>query len=165
MKKRGQMRLSFGMIFSIFLIVVFLAFAIFAIQKFLGLQSSVQVAKFVDDLQSDIDKMWRGSQGSIEKEYNLPKEMVHVCFTDYGSNKKGEHNNIYDTLRQTYFENENLFFDPIGSGQGLDSLEINHINLQKTTESENPFCLEKINGKIKLTIKKDFGESLVMIGK
>ena len=62
--KRGQMKLSFCMIFSIILILAFLAFTVYAIRKFLGIQTSVQIGKFGDDLQTDVDKMWRGSQGS-----------------------------------------------------------------------------------------------------
>ena len=78
MNKRGQMNISFGMIFSIILIVVFIAFAFFAIQKFLDIQNSVQVGKFGADFQADIDKMWRGSQGSQENKYFLPSKIKYV---------------------------------------------------------------------------------------
>ena len=84
------MKLSFGMIFSIILIVIFIGFAFFAIQKFLGIQNSVQVGKFSNDFQLDVDKIWKGSQGSEEKEYFLPKKITFVCFTDYSSDKKGK---------------------------------------------------------------------------
>jgi len=41
-EKRGQLKLSFGMIFSIILIIVFLGFAFFGIQKFMDYQKSIQ---------------------------------------------------------------------------------------------------------------------------
>ena len=145
--------------------VTFIAFSVFAIQKFLELQEIAQVSIFADNLQADIDKMWRGSQGSAQKEYVLPKAVIYICFTDYSSVKKGEYGNLYDDLLQTYFERENFFFSPVGSAQGLDSKEIKHLDLEKITENKNPFCIENINGKVKLIIKKNFGEALVTIGK
>ena len=66
--KRGQMKLSFGMIFSIILIIIFISFAFYAIQKFLSIQNSVQVGKFVNEFQQNVDKIWKGSQGSEKKE-------------------------------------------------------------------------------------------------
>ena len=159
------MRLSFGMIFSIILIVIFISFSIFSIQKFLDIQDTVQIGKFTDNFQADIDKMWRGSQGSVEKEYILPKGVIYICFTDYSSEKKGEYENIYGAFLEVYFEKENFFFYPVGSGQGLDSKEIKHIDLEKITENENPLCIENLNGKVKLIIKKNFGEALVTITK
>ena len=162
--KRGQMKLSFGMIFSIILIIIFISFAFFAIQKFLDIQNSVQVGKFGNDFQSNIDKIWKGSQGSEKKEYSLPKKINYVCLIDYSSDEKGPNMNFYRELEQAYYENENLFFYPIGSAQGLNAKEIKHIDLEKITENENPFCIENIDGKVNLIIKKDFGETLVTIG-
>ena len=164
---RGQMKLSFGMIFSIILIITFIAFAFYAIQKFLDIQNAAQVAKFANDLQFDIDKIWKGSQGSQKKEYFLPSKIKYVCFIDYDplSSKKGPNENFYDELKQLFYETENLFFYPLGSDQGLGAKEIKHIDLEKTTENENPFCTKNIKGKVSIIIKKDFNEALVTLSK
>ena len=82
MKKRGQMKISFGMIFSIILIIIFISFAFFAIKKFIGIQDAMKIGQFGDQLQSDIDKLWRGSQGSQEVEYFIPSKIESVCFVD-----------------------------------------------------------------------------------
>ncbi len=50
------MKLSFGMIFSIILIIVFLSFAFYAIKIFLNMQTTMQVGKFVEELRNDVDK-------------------------------------------------------------------------------------------------------------
>ena len=76
------MKLSFGMIFSIILIVIFIAFAIYGVKRFLGMQDTVQVEKFKADLQNDIDKIWKANQGSQEREYFVPKKIYEVCFVD-----------------------------------------------------------------------------------
>lgn len=161
--KKAQLKLSFGMIFSIILIIIFVSFAFYAVQKFIGVQNSVQVGKFASDFQNDIDKIWRGSQGNQEKEYSLPEKISFVCFTDYSSNEKGEKEEFYDELELVYFENENLFFYPVGSAEGLNAREMRHINLTKTTKTENPFCAENKNGRVSFTIQKDFNEALVTI--
>lgn len=138
--KRGQMKLSFGMIFSIILIVIFIAFAFYAIQKFLGIQNIVKVGQFVDNLQSDVDKAWRSSQYSQKVKYFLPTKVEEVCFTDD--------------------EYENLKFT---SDEYMVGKKIKHINITKITETEDPFCIETIKGKVEMTIKKDYGEALVTI--
>ncbi len=162
--KRSQMKLSFGMIFSIILIIIFLAFAFYAMQKFLEMQRDIQIGQFIEDLQADIDKMWQGLQGSQEVPYILPKKIKFVCFVDYNSNSRGEKANLYNQLKQVYQGYENLFFYPVGSAEGLNSFELKHIDLIKITEKENPFCIENKEGRIKMIIKKGFYDNLVCIG-
>lgn len=163
--KRGQATISFGMIFSIIMIIIFISAAFYAIQKFLDLQNSAQVGKFGSDFQADIDKMWKSSQGSQKYEYTLPAKVKFACFSDFNSEKKGANQNLYDSLRQAFYGRENFFFHPVGSAQGLNSKIVNHIDLEKMTQNENPFCLENKNGKLSVTIKKNFGEALVNVEK
>lgn len=141
MKRGAQLKLSFGMIFSIILIIVFIAFAFFAIKKFLGIKNEIQIRQFLDDLQKDVDKIWKGSQGSQEVEYILPSKIDAVCFT----------NDDY----------ENLFFRSKGYVRGK---KIDHIDIEKITE-EGDFCIEKVNSKVKILIKMNYGEKLVTITK
>ena len=92
------MNISFGMIFSILLIVFFIAFAFYGIKKFLGFQDTIKIEKFLDDLQSDVDRVWRGSQASQEKNRSCllqgrkPAERiskpVFPLFRDF---KRGQH--------------------------------------------------------------------------
>ena len=163
MEKGGQEHLSFGMIFSIILIVVFVAFAVYAITKFLSIGEIAQIAKFAEQMESDIDKIWKGSQGSRTAEYFLPSKIEYVCFADYNSNKKGANQGFYDELNLVYSSGENLFFYPVGSSEGLTSKEVKHIDIEKITEKENPYCIKNTDGKIKITLKKDFSEALVTI--
>ncbi len=132
--KRSQMKLSFGMIFSIFLIIIFISFAIYAIIKFVGLQHVAQIEIFKNDLQADVNKMWQSQQGSQVKKYYLPKKISEVCFEEDES------------------QNLMLISDiPIYWGN------IEHINI------ENSFCITNIEGKVSMTLVKDYGETLVKI--
>ena len=158
---KGQIKLSFGMIFSIILIIFFIAFAFFAIQKFLGLGDTINVGKFADDFQSNVDKLWKGSQGSQELEYSLPKKIKWVCFVNLLESKEGPYIDFYEEFGK-YVSDKNLFFYPVGSVE-LNGLKIEHIDFEKITEKENPFCVENINGKVKIGIEKDFGDALVSV--
>ena len=161
--KKGQVELSFGMIFSIFLIIVFIAFAIYAIGKFLDIQKSAKTGQFVQNLQVDIDKMWKSSSGSQEVEYSLANSVSLACFQDFELPKKGPRQDIYDDLRLARSENENFLFYPVGSSGGILGVEIKNINLRQMTASENPYCIENENGIIKMIISKGAGEALVKI--
>ena len=142
-KRRGQMQLSFGMIFSIILIIVFIAFAFYAIKKFLDFQEYSQIISFKEDLQNDIDSMWQSTQGSRPASYTLPRAIEQVCFK----------------------ADSRIFFEPLGSGQGIDPFSVEHIDIDKVIlrAGGRSYCIENKKGKIKMTIKKDFGDSLVDI--
>jgi hypothetical protein len=162
-RKSAQLKLSFGMIFSIFLIIIFLAFAFYAIKFLLNMQKSIKIGEFIKNLQEDIDKMQKGSSGSQKNEYVLNKKVDYICFIDYDSPKRGINRNLYDELQQLFFKDENLFFYPIGSGEGIDKVKIKNIDLIKITKNENPFCINCFEGKVDLIIKKEYGDRFVEI--
>jgi hypothetical protein len=134
--KRGQLKISFGMIFSIILIIIFLSFAFYAIMKIIGFQQNAQIGMFVNDLQEDIDNLWNSESGSFDREYVISKKVESVCFE---KNAK------------------NIFFMPAGVGGSFDYYEIEHVQLF------NGFCVKNEKGKIIINLEKNFGESLVSI--
>ena len=144
MKKRGQVKMSFGMIFSIILIVIFIAFAIYGIGKFLSLQKSITANQFVSNLQDDVTKAWEpGSvQTSVQKSYDLPNSISGICFR-----------NNEDNL---------IFIDP--DGYVKSGVNIDHLNISAMTSQGN-LCFNNTDGKVSFTIKKDLGETLVTITK
>jgi hypothetical protein len=140
MKKRGQLNLSFGMIFSIILIVVFLAFGTYAIIKIVDWQKTIQIQSFLRDLQNDVDKMWQSNQGSQVVTYSLPAKITAVCFSN-------------DELRNLKFVSSGI----------IDGKMINNLDIAAITARENPYCIQNPKGIISFTIAKDFGETLVRI--
>ena len=141
-KKRGQMQLSFGMIFSIILIIIFVVFAVYAIIKFLDLQKNIQIKKFAGDLQADVNKMWGSVDSQAEEKYILPGKINAVCFEDRGF--------------------ENLIFH---ASSPIEGVMIEHLDIEKITENETPFCIDNLDGKVSMIISKKEGESLVTITK
>lgn len=137
---KGELNLSFGMIFSIILIIAFIAFAFYAIQKFLNLQTTIKVNQFKEDLQEDIDRVWKSSQENFEGEYSLPKNIEAVCFE----------NDDYENMK---FQSEKFF----------ESQKINHIDIAETLKGEDSVCFENFEGKVSITLKKDYDDALVTL--
>jgi hypothetical protein len=142
MKKRGQMKMSFGMIFSIILIIAFLAFAFYAIRNFLGMQQEVQINQFKENLQNDVDRLWKSTSGSKPVEYPLPSRIEGVCFymDDLG---------IYNMLLQE----EKIFTEH----------KIKNIDIPRTVGDNSEVCKEVIDGKISFKLEKDSSNPLVRI--
>ena len=161
---RGQFHLSYGMIFSIILIVVFLAFAFYAIKTFLAFQDSAKAGRFFDQVQEDIDRVWKSSQSSEQQEYVVPSYADFVCFIDFISDAKGADSAFYSELKRADYGSENLVFYPV-KFTGFESKEIGHIDIAETTSEENPLCIKTSDGRVALILKKDFGEALVTISK
>jgi len=155
------MQLSFGMIFSILLIIFFVAIAFYAIKVLLNAQDNLKVSKFKLDLQNEIDKIWKSSKTSQEFGGNnlLPSKVKKVCVVDFSNPAIGDEE-LYKKLKQSFWENENLFFYPTA---GQDAMFIKNLDLEKTTASENPLCFDVLNSKVKFILEKNFGESLVTI--
>ena len=139
MKKQGQIAMSFGMIFSIILIVFFIVFAFYGINKFLNLQKEVQIKSFINDLQNDVERMKKSYEGSQPKAYVVPTKIEKVCFIDEDKNLR--------LLGEKY----------------SDSKKINGINIEKILGNEKEYCIQNIDGKIKLKLEINYGETLVTI--
>ncbi|MBU2612803.1 MAG: hypothetical protein KKB62_03725 [Nanoarchaeota archaeon] len=135
MKSKGaQMKLSFGMIFSIILIIIFLAFAFYAIQQFFSFQGQVTTSKFYDSLRKDVDEVWKASQASKAVGYLVPSGVSQVCFNDDS------------------FENVVLYKERSSVGQYVDHLEI--------TQS---ICITAVDGRVKFLLVKNYSDALVKV--
>ena len=142
-QKRGQIKMSFGMVFSILLIIFFIAFAFIVIKNFISLQSSVSTKQFSDNLQTDVNVVWKSAQANQQKSYNMPSSVNQVCFTN-------------DPTGDVIIYDNNGDANPGGN--------IENLNLTAMT-SNGDLCFNVVDGKINLVLKKDFGETLVTISK
>ena len=144
-EKKGAMELSFGMIFSIILIIIFIVFAIYGIGKFLNLQKNIQTKTFVDNLNFDIDKLWK-SQGSQPVEYPLPANVEKICFSE-----------------DEFEKDINL---EIRGEKLMGAYNIKHAKISEDfSKGTGGNCVSVENRKIFLQLEKDYGEALVRIEK
>jgi len=139
------MELSFGMLFSIILIIIFIAFAVYGIGKFLNLQKNIQTKTFVNDLNYDVDKLWR-SQGSQPVTYTVPVNVERVCFSEDEFEKDINMEIRGEKSIETYDIVHAKLSDDFSSGKGGD-------------------CVSVEKGKIALQLEKEYKETLVTIRK
>lgn len=159
--KRGQLELSFGMIFTIILIAVFIGFAIYVILTFLNFSDKVKIEQFEEELQKDIDDIWKSPQGNKEVSYSLPKQIERVCFFDKSSPARGKDSSLHNLFIMLSLK-ENLMFYPEASGEGDNGITLQHIDIAKITKANNPYCVNN-TGKINFKISMNYGEGLVNV--
>jgi hypothetical protein len=159
--KRGQqvVAMPFAMIFSIFLIAIFVVAAFVGSGFFLDFGKTADIGMFYDDLQDGVDDAWRGQSSSASFKINLPKAVKKICFANLSAiiTNEGED---YDHIESFFVYEANTFLIPPGAGEGMEWKLIEHINISKITSVQNPYCVDVDDG---LTIKKDFYDKLVWI--
>ena len=106
------------------------------------MQHLIQIETFENNLQADVNKMWQSQQGSREVWYRLPQKINAVCFIDD--------------------EYHNLMFK---SANPIDRKNIDNIDLDFILSGQNSYCIENIDGKVSMTLVRDYGETLVKITK
>lgn len=143
-KKRGQQSsfgMSFGMIFSIFLIFVFIVSAISIIVFFLGLVDSFNYGQFYTDLQSKVDSSWKSTEVFDTMDMNLPSEVLYLCFANLSAPITGD-DDVYFQIGQFAYTPANTFIIPPEPAAELASKEIRHLDIEKMIAIENPYCIE-----------------------
>jgi hypothetical protein len=139
------------MIFSIILIVVFISFAFYGILKFLAFQQDAKYHQFLDDLNSDIDKIWKSSQGSQELSYSLPSSVSEVCF-------------VKTCVASKYYcrtSSDNLVF--LNSKNKFESYYLDNLDLEKSLGTKQELCFNAVNTNIKIKLYKNYNEALVKV--
>jgi len=162
--KKGQLQISFSMIFSIILIVAFISVAIYGIMVFLDIKKCADTGIYKTDLQEEVDRAWNGEESSMIFSRNLPSKIDSVCFIDMQAGERGGNDEEYAKMQKMGLVKTNIFFWPIKNAcEGEGTFELNHINISKITSQENPYCVEKQDGKIEINIEKGFYDPLVTL--
>ena len=163
-KKAQVFGMPFSIIFSIFLIAIFLAVAIYAIIHFLDIKKCSEVGLFLEDFQNEIDRAWNSQSSELTFTRSLPSKIQYVCFADLNENAVGTsaEKEIYTELKKNAIYADNLFFYPRRAANCLPSTKIEHINI---TSLSNPYCIEIQQGKIEIKIEKGFYDALVRVSR
>jgi hypothetical protein len=164
LNSKGQMELSFGMIFSLILIIVFMGFAGYVVWSFVDLGNQAETGVFVKNLQRDVDKAWKGFQSSETKVYSLPSKITKICFIDTLTNDRGDYRELHRDLFLFAGDEDNMMFYPIEESSEAGT-KINHIDVELITQRDNPYCIDVFNGRLEIEIIKERGETLVRLGR
>ncbi len=158
--KRGQVQLSFGMIFSIIIIIATLAVAGYIIVKFLNIGTEVSCGLYFNDLQEEIDRAYF-AQGEIQDVFNekIPDGINSVCFGN-SSQQLIDRNDEekFDEFQFYSKPGNNMFFWPRSVCNNREfSYSLEHIN------ADGFFCISVSNEKAGIKISKGKFDAFVKL--
>jgi len=153
------MSMPFGIIFAIFLIVVFVVIAFIAVGYFLDIGRSSGVGMFYAEFQDAVDESMGGQFSEAVFEIDLPDGVKQVCIANL-SDTITNPGPAYEAIRNYDVYAANTFLVPPEYAEGMEWKLIEHIDVEKITFEENPYC---VNVEAGLTIKKGFYDKLVIV--
>lgn len=164
--KRGSVEISFGMIFSIIIIIALIGVAIYAINIFLNISKTAELGLFHKELQKTVDDVWSSASTNKVVSFSLPKSIEFVCFGSIGANSvSARYSDQLSELREysSGFEQQtkNTFLYP-----PLKAKEFAYHITEKVDFSAlgNFDCFESRNGVVTMRLTKGEFDSLVKIG-
>lgn len=160
MKKRGDIQISFGMIFSVILIIAFIAAGFYGISKFLCYKKSAEAGILKDDLEREIQRARNGEETSMNFARSV-SDIEAVCFYDSSKKAEGKDKNLEEQLIRR--KNEmNMFFLPLKNCLFPEGIKLEHINIQNMTSERNPYCIYTKNNKISMRIEGYYGNDVLI---
>ena len=159
--KSGQqtMGMPFGIIFAIFLIVVFVVIAFIAVSYFLDIGRSSGVGMFYREFQDAVDEAMSGQFSEAVFEIDLPDGVRQVCVANL-SNVISNPGPAYDAIRNYDVYVANVFLVPPEYAEGMEWKLIESLDVEKITAEKNPYCVDVEDG---FVIKKGFYDKLVVV--
>ncbi|MFA4960602.1 MAG: hypothetical protein WC548_02960 [Candidatus Pacearchaeota archaeon] len=161
MKKKAQesIGMSFGVIFAIFLIIIFLLVAFFTIKHFLDIEKTSKVGLFYRDFQESVDSAFISQSTEFNFEINLPPKIEKICFANLSAKITGNQADYKELENYDIYE-ANVFLIPSQFAESMEYKLINHLNITKIIENKNPYCIPVSQN---ILIKKDFYDRLVSV--
>ena len=163
--KRSQqiLGMSFGVIFSIILIVFFIIIAIIVINSFLKAGDCAKIGLFVDKFKADIKSTWNSQEDKHVFTTSIPGKIEYVCIADLVKPIKGSYSDIGNEISIFEWKEANLFFYPSANSCEIPYHNIPHLDVDAITNNMNPYCIAVDDGKIRITIEKDLSDALVFV--
>ena len=158
MAKRGQLQISFGVIFSIIVIIFTLAVAGYIIIKFYDLGVSVSCKTYYQDLQEKIDKAW-ASQGEVRDVFSKgePSGVKSICFGNMSQLSNAEDSDEFEDFKFYAKVDSDMFFSPRSvCDSGTFTYDLKH------AKTDSFFCVNAGEG-VKLT-KGEFDSVVKLSG-
>ncbi len=159
--KRGQLEISFGIIFSIFLIIAFIGVGIYAITYFLNLSECAEIGLFYQDLDERVNKAWTSELTREVFSGSVSSDIESVCFGSLEGNP-GKYDEEHQAISRIFrFSEDNVFLFPPEKGCGQDSASFN----LKNAQAEEFFCVPVVDKKVDVRLTKESFDALVNLEK
>ncbi len=165
--RKGSIEISFGMIFSVIIIIALIGVAVYGITIFLQVGKSAEIGLFYEDFQNSVDEIWSSATTNKAVEFSVPSSIKFVCFGSIANNiDAGRYSSQFQELRQFSSgfqqQNTNTFLYPPEKAGDLAFKKIDKID----TSSLGSFdCFEARNRKVNIRLSKGEFESLVKVGR
>ncbi|MDP2925901.1 MAG: hypothetical protein Q8N99_06020 [Nanoarchaeota archaeon] len=163
-KAEGPLGMSFSMIFSIILIIVFVMVAFIAVRYFLNLQACAKTGDFVSDIKNKVTQAWQSEGHETTMTSYLPSKIDYICFADLTKPLKGTNQQLLDEIE--YYggpPDSNMFIYPKENACDIPSHKIPHLDMEYITKSRNPYCIAVNKGVLKIKIEKALNTGLVKL--
>lgn len=138
--QEGGVGMSFGLIFSIILIIFFVFAAIWGIKYFLSWNNCSRIGLAYDDLQKQVDIAYQSSQYSKEITLDFPG-VEKICFANLSARLTGDLK-IWEEINVYEFDDGNTFLYPTKKSCNMPFKNIKHLNLSVITQNKNPYCID-----------------------
>lgn len=155
MASRGELSLSFGVIFSLIIIIAIIGVGFYMISYFLSLKECTELGLYKRDLQLRIDDAWHSEEVSDSFEGTVPSFLEKLCF---GNLSQGSAREEYQTLKRFDEPGANLFYYPLPSGRcDVTYGELKHARFTGFT------CITVNDGKAKVNLIKNTFDTTVLV--
>ncbi len=166
MNKRGAIELSFGMIFSIIIMIAIIGVAIYAISAFLDIGKTSQLALFHQKFQEKVEEIWTSSITNKVVSFSIPNIVEFVCFgtldkDGFNPDFEDEYNELKKYSSGFEQKNTNRFLYPPTKIKEFAYKKIDKIDLSEITNDFD--CFEVKNGIVKIRFVKEEFNPLVGI--
>lgn len=131
-----------GTFFIVVIILVIILLGVWGVKKWLNNRDSVLLETFPEKVQEDINEKVNKSHSWEKPTYKLPENFTEVCFL----NK----------------EKDNLV---LKSDSQIILHDIENVDLAKITGENDEFCLDVVEGKVKMILRKKEDNPKVIIEK
>jgi hypothetical protein len=164
MYKKGDLSLSFGMIFSIILIIGILGVSFYAIRYFIGLKQCTDYGLFNQDLDKEVAKAYESDSVKATFTGTVPGAIKEVCF---GSLKETSSVPEYVEIKKRYGSREgNLFFYPPQDAEDICNKVSYRMIEHLSTEKLGGFtCFHVKSGKVSFKLEKGSFDNAVYVVK
>jgi len=167
MMKRGSIEISFGMIFSIIVMVAIIGVAVYAITVFLNVGKVTEIGLFHQRFQETVDDIWSSAVTNRAVSFSLPKSIELVCFGSIANplndNKySDELNELRDYSSGFQQQNTNTFLYPPSKADDFAFKKVEKIDVSSLGTFD---CFEVKNGKVNIRLSKNEFDSLVKVGR
>ena len=155
--KRGDIQMSFGMIFSIIIIAATIAVAIYAITLFMNSTEKIKYGTITKDIEEQAKQLRQAEGGSKAITLDAPRNVEELCFVDLSKNSQNAQFlefKDYDSSKEM-----NFFFYPIGEAEKLDADSGRKLNCGTENNyidcfvfARNPLCIPVEGGRVKIRL-------------